>query len=41
MQEELPLPNRGVIHDISVGVLADVGVQKPGFVVLDLGIALF
>jgi len=30
-----------VVHDVAVGVLSDVGVAEPGFVVADFAVGVF
>ncbi len=41
MQQQFALSGRGMIHDVAVRVLADVGVQQPHLVFIDFGVAFF
>lgn len=38
MEKQLPLTNGKVVKDIPVRIFADMGIPKPGFVVIDVGV---
>ena len=41
VQQQFTLARRRMVHDVAVGVLADVRVQQPHLVIVDFGVAFF